>query len=342
MINITSIKENPKYRKKIIIATAIFLVMVISIIIFIIGSYSENNPAKDTSKKENNIEGHHVVGDSIAIENTDKNFSYNFGEQSESNSDDIINDGISGGKTQEDNIPPTYDDDLSNYMKQRQHSINRMQMQENNVNRRRSYNPNGNSSDWTSINTEKRVNSNPFTSQNNDINEYEKTVESRKTISSLTEKTSLPQQNLKAPQQVKAKLISQGYAQTGRNLTFMLLEPAEIAGKKTKKGQLITGTAQEQNNRLLINFAGIKIDDRIYPVNIELLGSDGGKGLPIAGGEDTHNNVEGEIRNQAGGLVSRIPVVGGVISSVTRSSGNNNRNQSIKLNSNIKCYLMIY
>lgn len=144
------------------------------------------------------------------------------------------------------------------------------------------------------------------------------------------------------PQQVKAKLISQGYAQTGRNLTFILLEPAEIAGKKTKKGQLITGTAQEQNNRLLINFAGIKIDDRIYPVNIELLGSDGGKGLPIAGGEDTYNNVEGEIRNQAGGLVNRIPVVGGVISSVTRSSGNNNRNQSIKLNSNIKCYLMIY
>lgn len=341
MINIASLKENPEYRKKIIIATAVFIVMVISIIIFIIGSSSENNPAKDTSKKENNIEGHHIAGDSIAIENTDKNFSYNFGEQSESNSDDIINDGISGGKTQED-IPPTYDDDLSNYMKQRQHSINRMQMQENNVNTRRSYNPNGNSSDWTSINTEKRVNSNPFTSQNNDINEYEKTVESRKTFSSLTEKTSLPQQNLKDPQQVKAKLISQGYAQTGRNLTFMLLEPAEIAGKKTKKGQLITGTAQEQNNRLLINFAGIKIDDRIYPVNIELLGSDGGKGLPIAGGEDTYNNVEGEIRNQAGGLVSRIPVVGEVISSVTRSSGNNNRNQSIKLNSNIKCYLMIY
>lgn len=154
-----------------------------------------------------------------------------------------------------------------------------------------------------------------------------------------------PAKQVAEAKQVKAKLISKGQVTTGRTLSFMLLESTTIAGQKTAKGQIITGVAQEQNNRLFVEFSSVKINDKVYPATIELIGSDGMRGLPIAQSEDRNNNgaLENEVRNQAGNIVSRVPIVGGVLNSVTRTgSRNTTTNQSITLGSNITCYVMIY
>ena len=55
-------------------------------------------------------------------------------------------------------------------------------------------------------------------------------------------------------------MITQGYASNGKSISFVLLEPTTIAGKKTKKGQIITGIAKEDRNRLSVSFSEIKID----------------------------------------------------------------------------------
>lgn len=156
-------------------------------------------------------------------------------------------------------------------------------------------------------------------------------------------RTSYSQEVVLEPRQVKAKLISQGYATSGRSLSFILLEPTTIAGQSVKKGQVITGVAKEQDNRLNVNFSSIKIDNKVYNASMELIGSDGMKGLPISQQEDSGNGaVENEVRNQAGNVVSRVPIIGGIVSSATRGGNRSNSNQSVKLTSNITCYILIY
>lgn len=153
--------------------------------------------------------------------------------------------------------------------------------------------------------------------------------------------TNYPQQVVAEPKQVRAKLISQGYATTGKSLSFILLEPTTIAGQSVKKGQVITGVAREQDNRLNVGFSSIKIEGKVYNASMELLGSDGMKGLPISQKEDKGNGIEEDVKNTAGNVASRFPVVGGLINSATRSS-NKTGSQSIKLTSNITCYILIY
>ena len=61
-------------------------------------------------------------------------------------------------------------------------------------------------------------------------------------------------------------MITQGYASNGKSISFVLLEPTTIAGKKTKKGQIITGIAKEDRNRLSVSFSEIKIDNQSYDI----------------------------------------------------------------------------
>lgn len=155
-------------------------------------------------------------------------------------------------------------------------------------------------------------------------------------------KHSYSQQAVVEHRQVKAKLISQGYATSGKALSFVLLEPTTIAGQSVKKGQVITGIAKEQDNRLNVNFTSIKIDNKVYNASMELIGSDGMKGLPISQQEESGNGaVENEVRYQAGNVVSRVPIIGGIVSSATRGNRSNN-NQPVKLTSNITCYIIVY
>jgi len=127
--------------------------------------------------------------------------------------------------------------------------------------------------------------------------------------------------------QIKAKLISQKqYVLSGETLTFRLLEPTVIGGKQVSKGQLITGVTQEQGNRLIIKFTTIKIDGVIVQVQAKLFGDDGLEGLAVEGSNDPSYGERkgGEI---AGNAVSNVPVVGGIVSGITRDVTNKSDNR---------------
>lgn len=141
-------------------------------------------------------------------------------------------------------------------------------------------------------------------------------------------------------QQIRAKIISQGKITNGRSLSFVMLEPAKIGNVNTKKGQVITGVAKEQDGRLLVNFSAIKIDKKFVQANIVLLGFDGQAGLPIAGENANESNSLGtNTKSRAAQEINRIPIVGGIISS---SLGSKKADNSITIPQNMECVLMIY
>lgn len=152
------------------------------------------------------------------------------------------------------------------------------------------------------------------------------------------------QASLKMPQQgkqIRAKLLSQGYISSGRSLSFVLLEPTKINGETIPKGQTITGTSYEENNRLMANFTSIKIKNKVISVQMQLLGTDGIAGLPIAG---TNNNAGSEVENRSRSLardqINRIPVIGGVIGAL--GSGTKQPDNRIKLPANVECIIVNY
>jgi len=138
--------------------------------------------------------------------------------------------------------------------------------------------------------------------------------------------------------QIRAKLLSKGYFQPGRTLSFVLLEPTNIGGIAAPKGQVITGVAAEQNNRLTVDFSTVKIKNRIVPARLKLFGSDGMAGLPIAGGSPAGNsNIESRVLSES----SRIPVVGGIVGSIAGTAGRQADNR-IQLTANIECIIVNY
>lgn len=143
--------------------------------------------------------------------------------------------------------------------------------------------------------------------------------------------------------QVRAKLISQGYATSGRSLSFVLLDATKINGENVAKGQVVTGIASEENNRLMVNFSTIKVKNKIVPVQMQLLGSDGMAGLPVGG--NNSNNLGNEAGNRGKDMarqqVNRIPVIGGLVGSAI-GGGNRTSDNKIKLSNNIECIIVHY
>lgn len=136
--------------------------------------------------------------------------------------------------------------------------------------------------------------------------------------------------------QIKARLLSQGYVNTGKSISFVLLEKAVLQGKTVKKGQIVTGVAQEQNNRLLVKFSTIKVEGKILPVEMQLYGSDGMEGLPISATEQNQNNRTSSIVSNT---LGNIPVVGGIANDAIQNNGNNRRS-NIKITPNISCIIL--
>ena len=151
--------------------------------------------------------------------------------------------------------------------------------------------------------------------------------------------------SLSQGKQIRAKLLSQGYASNGRSLSFVLLESTKIAGETTPKGLVITGFAREENNRLMVNFSSIKVKNKTVPVLMTLFGSDGLAGLPIGGGSNG-SDIEGEATNRGKDIIveqaNRIPVIGGIIGGAVRNNGSRTADNKIKLSNNIECIIVNY
>ncbi|SIS89915.1 Protein of unknown function [Kaistella chaponensis] len=146
--------------------------------------------------------------------------------------------------------------------------------------------------------------------------------------------SSTNQRSINEGKQIRAKLLSKGYANSGRTLSFVLLESTKIGTLETPKGQIIKGVASEQNNRLLVNFSTIKVKNKIVPVQLQLYGADGMAGLPISPG--TQNS---DLENRALNESSRIPVIGGVINSVGNAMSKQS-DKRIKLTFNVECIIV--
>lgn len=123
--------------------------------------------------------------------------------------------------------------------------------------------------------------------------------------------------DLSQQQQISAQLISQGSFQDGRTLSFALKEPATIKGNKLPKNFVIQGIGQFQNNRIMVRFNAIKVNNKLVPVNITLLDGNGIEGMGVAGAEKA---TEGESRVEQE-IVGRTGTVGGIVSAVIKGKG---------------------
>lgn len=140
---------------------------------------------------------------------------------------------------------------------------------------------------------------------------------------------------------VRAKLVSKGYATNGRSLSFVLLDPVTIGGEQAKKGQVITGNAVVDSERLIVRFGTIKVNGKTVNANALLLGYDGQEGLPVRGSSNRNGSEVGDmVRNEAQGTVSQIPIVGGILSRATSGSGSRNNDSKIELPNNVECSIM--
>lgn len=147
------------------------------------------------------------------------------------------------------------------------------------------------------------------------------------------------EKNLSQGKRIRAKMVSTGYATSGRSLSFVLLEPITIGSEQAKKGQVITGNAIVQGDRLLVKFGTVKVNGKTIPANAFLLGYDGEEGLPVRGNAGNGNGAGDIIRDEAQNQVSRIPIVGGLINRAG-NSGSRNSESKIQLPNNVECSIM--
>lgn len=141
--------------------------------------------------------------------------------------------------------------------------------------------------------------------------------------------------------QVKAKLISQGYATNNRSVSFVTLENFTINGETIPKGKSYAiGSMKLESDRILARITNIKANGKTYNVSGKILGYDGEDGLPLIVNESSGNEnniIKDEAMNQAG----RIPVVGGILSRAA-SGNSSNKTNKIPLTGNIETTIVIY
>lgn len=118
--------------------------------------------------------------------------------------------------------------------------------------------------------------------------------------------------DLAQQQQVSAQLISQGTFQDGRTLSFALKEATTIKGNKLPKNFVIQGIGQFQNNRIMVRFNAIKVNNKLVPVNITLMDGNGIEGMGVAGAEKG-SSAENQIGNE---VISRTGTVGQIVGTV--------------------------
>lgn len=95
-------------------------------------------------------------------------------------------------------------------------------------------------------------------------------------------KTEISSNNL-PDKQIKAQLLTSGKIQSGSTLTFILSEPTSIEGVSTKKGQILSGIAREQDGRLYVDVSTVKIDGKVYPAKIKVHSENGIEGFGLNG-----------------------------------------------------------
>lgn len=366
---IQKIKSDPVLKQKVIRAGIFFGVFIIGILVYYLFYHSDSKP--NTIEKDNQINGRIIPADTASL-GVEKTAFY-----TRQNQDSIVqvqatSETVLGGsviqknKEQEDNNAV-----LNEYMANRQASIQKMQRSSethvpaNNSSEnysRRKYNPNGNSSDWTSDRTS--VTSSKAVKDASVIGTYTRNYNpdnpGSSTVDYSTQQTT-PAQTKELTKEEKLQLAiankyskggssgEQGIAVTAQiynnqkinssntSVRIVLLEKLYINNTTIGTDAFVYGIANVGQNRLNITVPNISYKGKNYPVNLNVYDyRTGEQGIPIK-----QENIVGSMGREAENQInqeasSRLGRVGSIITSVM--SGRN-KSVSIQLNDGHKLYL---
>lgn len=359
--NINKIKENPDLKKKVIIATLIFFVFFIVILVILFNSNSKNT---NTNQKqpENNISENHfgTTGDSTVVAKKTMDNYPNSADTNNPQNPDALN-GISpyssSGENSEAEMNTNNDADLNNYMKQREISRNRMfsssrnTMSSDNNNRRR-YNPNGNSSDWTSEgSSDYYPPSRPVSYSNQNYPPAEQTPPPTPAIASNRNSTP-PESNplnekerrrlmlrtgkkdIENTQNIKINIDGTQYIRSGQSVKLKFMQDAVVSGQFIPKYSVAYGIASFSAERVNIHISSIKLRDNSVSCSMEGYSTDGNQGISvnIQQIEGISNVIRNEANNELGVITnSRI---GNILSAIFSSTNPHRNEVRVKLLNN--------
>lgn len=224
---------------------------------------------------------------------------------------------------------------LDTYLRQRKKSVQKMR-QSSSHSGRRNYDYRGNSEDYVTTST----NEDYFTNSPSDY-PTDRRQENNRGINNNTKSNPISKDDI--GMEVPVRLLTQReYIVSGERLTFALLTPCKINGIDVPKGQVITGTAQENGDRLNVFFQTVKINGHIVRANITLYGNDGMEGISISG--QTDESFADKKGTQLGrSLSNNVPFVGGIVGEGVDFAADalKKNNRKIKLVKNFTCFVII-
>lgn len=235
---------------------------------------------------------------------------------------------------------------INAYLRQRQDAVKKMQTSSSSY-ERRIYNYQGNSEDYITTSTDEyysdRADGSSSRGRQDSYYSSSQTDERRggNNTANNTKSKAISKEDI--GMEVPVRLLTQReYIVSGERLTFAFLTPCKINGIEVPKGQTITGTAQDNGDRLNITFQTIKIKGHIVRANIVLYGNDGIEGILISGQTDeTFADKKGSQLGRS--LSSNVPFVGGIVGEGVDFAADalKKNNRKIKLVKNFTCFVII-
>lgn len=140
---------------------------------------------------------------------------------------------------------------------------------------------------------------------------------------------------------VNAESISQGYISNGRKWNFIFNESFTLNGDKiTENKSYAEGIMRIEAGRAFCKIYSIKANGKTYAVLGKIVGVDGEEGyfLPEIG-DDSDQSLGGALKDEANNQVSRIPIVGGILS---RTTSRNRTTKKIPLAEDIQVKIILY
>ncbi|CAA7197457.1 conjugative transposon protein TraM [Chryseobacterium potabilaquae] len=140
---------------------------------------------------------------------------------------------------------------------------------------------------------------------------------------------------------VNAESISQGYISNGRKWNFIFNESFTLNGDKIpENNSSAEGVMKIEGGRVFCKIFSVKANGKTYAVLGKIVGVDGEEGyfLPEIG-DDSDQSLGGALKDEANNQVSRIPIVGGVLS---RTTSRNRTTKKIPLAEDIQVKIILY
>lgn len=140
---------------------------------------------------------------------------------------------------------------------------------------------------------------------------------------------------------INAESISQGYISNGRKWNFIFNENFTLNGDKIPENKSYAeGIMRIEGGRVFCKIFSVKANGKNYTVSGKIAGVDGEEGLFLPEiREEYEQGLGGALKDEANNQVSRIPIVGGVLS---RTTSRNRSSKKIPLTDDIQVKIILY